>query len=503
MTLGPTTITCPVYLPATTAPVRRAGPDAARVNRNDRKHWDRADSLAPVSQLTPAVRKRVRDKTRYECQNNTYAAGAVRTLVNDTVGRGGRLQLLTDDDKLNAAVEALWREWAAAADWGLTSRLTCGVELVGGECFGVPRESKRLKRLGVPVELDLRLIEPDQVSHGVDFNWQNNNAKGDDGVVCDADGEVVAYKILRTHPGDMRSFSGQAWEADTVSADDVFQWYQPTRPGQLRGITRLMPALPIFAQLRRFTQATLTSAEIAAYLSGVLELPESMNPPAMQDGGITAETMDTFELVQGMLVTVPGGGKVSQFRPEQPHTGSDAFVAAKLREIGRAINMPYGRIAGTFVEHTYSGGRMEEELYWGEREIERQALEAKFFNPFVRRWLDFARFVIPALATFAGSLNRVPFGWQYDPRPSSDPVKDATGDELNLTNGTDTLSDIAAREGLTVEELIAKRKRDIEAWKAAGLPLAPWMVGTPAVARPGDGQPQNPADAKSEAAHVA
>lgn len=501
MTLEHVTIACPVYNPhPAPTPSRGAGIDAARTNRQDRKHWEHADALVPASQLTPAVRKRLRDRTRHECQNNTYAAGTVRTLVGDTVGRGPRLQVLTDDDRLNAGVEALWREWAAAADWPLTCRLAFGAGLVAGECFGMPRESKRLKRLGVPVEIDLKLYEPDQVSHGVDAGWLLNNPKGDDGVVCDGDGEVVAYRFLRAHPGDTRAASSP-WAADEVPAEDVLHWFQPARPNQLRGITPLASALPLFAQLRRFTTATLTSAEVAAYLSGVFELPPDMNPPGM--AGATADTMDTFEFVKGMLVTVPGGGKVSQFKPEQPTTGYDAFVKAKLREIGRAVNMPYGRIAGTFVEHTYSGGRMEEGLYWTDRDIDRQAMEAKFFNPFLRRWLDFARFSLPALAAYRGDPRRLPVAWQYDPRPSSDPVKDATGDELNLTNGTDTLSDIAAREGMTTEELIAKRRRDMDQWRAAGLPPAPWMVGATAPARPGDGLPQNPADAKSEAARVA
>lgn len=499
--LGAYTISCPVYRGQPATVTRRAGPDVAKTTRENRKHWADADGLAPVTQFTPAVRKTIRDRTRHEIQNNPHAAGAVRSLVNDTVGRGPRLQVLSDDDKLNATVETLWREWAAAADWPLTCRLVCGVGYAGGECFGVPRESKRLKRLGAPVELDVRLIEPDQVSHGVDSNWLFNNPKGDDGVVCDADGEVVAYKILRAHPGDHRLFA-QPWQADEVPADDVLHWFQPTRPGQLRGVTPLVPALPIFAQLRRFTSATLTAAEVAAMLAGVLQLPPEMSGgPA--DAGDSFETGDTIELVRGTLLTLPGGGSVTQFKPEQPTTTYDAFVKAKLREIGRAINMPYGRIAGTFVEHTYSGGRLEEELYWTDREIERQAMEAKFFNPFVRRWLEFAALVIPALAVYRTAPTRLRFGWQYDPRPTSDPVKDATGDELNLTNGTDTLSDIAAREGLTVDELIGKRKRDVDAWKAAGLPPAPWMVGAAAPARPGDGLPQNPADAKAEATRAA
>lgn len=501
--LAQVTIACPVYNPSPAAPERRAGPDAARVNRNDEKHWRDADALNATSQFTPTVRWRIRNKTRYECQNNTYAAGCVRTLVNDTVGRGPRLQLLTADPKFNAAVESLWRMWAGAADWSLTTRLACGVGVVGGECFGVPKESKKFKRLGIPVELDLKLFEPDQVSHGADFNWLFKNENGDDGVVCDADGEVVAYKFLKTHPGDMRPVAGKSFETDTVPAEDVMHWFQPTRPGQLRGVTPLLSALPIFAQLRRFTQATLTAAEVAAYLAGVFELPETMNPPAMRDGSVTAETMDTFALVQGMLVTVPGGGKVSQFKPEQPTSNYEMVVNAKLKEVGRAISMPFGRISGTFVDHTFSGGKMEEELYWGDRLIERQAMEAKFFNPFLYRWYDFARFALPALAAYKGRWWELPHVWQYDAQPSADPVKDATADELNLTNGTDTLADIAARMGMTEDELIAKRAETKRKFEAAGLPLPPWLAGNPAPARVGDGMPQNPKDAKSEGHRVA
>jgi capsid protein len=215
--------------------------------------------------------------------------------------------------------------------------------------------------------------------------------------------------------------------------------------------------------------------------------------------GATADLFDTIELVRGTLLTVPGGGKVTQFKPEQPTAGYDQFVTAKLKEIGRAINMPYGKMAGDHSGYNYASGRLDQEAYWADRDIARQAFEAKFAGPFLRKWLDFARFAEPRIAAYKqGRLWRLPVSWQYDPRPTSDPVKDATGDELNLTNGTDTLSDIAAREGVTVEELIAKRARDLRLWKAAGLPPAPWMTGTPAVARPGDGVPQNPKDAKAE-----
>jgi lambda family phage portal protein len=495
------TISCPVYAaPAAPrpAPERRSGYDIARTTHDNRKHWADADGLTPAAQLTPAVRKRLRDRCRHEVLNNTFAAGAVRTLVNDTVGRGPRLQVLSDDDRLNAAVEALWREWSGAADWPLTCRLAVGVEVVAGETFGIPRESKRLERLGLPVTLHVPLFEPDQVSHGADSNWLYRNEKGDDGVVCDRDGEVVTYKVLKSHPGDSRSMSAP-WDTTDVPAEDVLHFLQPTRPGQLRGITPFTPALPLFAQLRRFTSATLTAAEVAAMLAGVLETDL---PPGEPYAGVNAEdAFDTIELVRGTLLTLPSGYKASQFKPEQPTTGYEAFVSAKLKEIGRAVNMPFGKLAGDHSAYNYSSGRLDHEAYWADRDIARQAFESKFVSPFLRKWLEFARFEIPQLAAYKrGRLWRLPVSWQYDPRPTSDPVKDATGDELNLTNGTDTLSDIAAREGVTVEELIGKRARDVRLWRAAGLPPTPWMVGASAPARPGDGVPQNPADAKSEVA---
>lgn len=471
------------------APTRRGSYDAAKTNDNNRKHWDEADGYSAKAQLTPDVRKRLRDRTRYECQNNCYASGAVRSLVNDTVGKGPRLQMLTADGNLNRAVEGLWRDWAAAADWPLTARVLCGVKHVAGECFGVPFDSRRLDALGLPVTLQVRLVEPEQVAHPWGETYAEN---GDDGVECNAAGEVEFYRVLRAHPGDAGGWAGMS-RADRYAARDVLHWFEPTRPGQLRGVTAFAPALPVFAQLRRFTSATLTAAEVAAMLAGVL----THDAPA--DGGEveSIESMDTVEMVRGMLLTLPAGAKAEQFKPEQPTTNYDMFVAAKLRECGRAINMPYGKLAGDHSAYNYSSGRLDDAPYWADRDVERQAIEAKVFDPFFALWCDFARFALPALAAYRGRWWSLLHTWQYDARPTSDPVKDATGDELNLTNATDTLADIAAREGLTEDELLDKRAATRDKFRDRGLPLPPWLAGAPAMARPGDGQPQAPEAARA------
>jgi capsid protein len=477
-------------------PALRAGHDAARTTDENRRHWNEADSLEVNSQLTPDVRRRLRNRARYEALNNCYMAGLIRTLVNDTVGTGPRLQMLTPDPKLNASIQDLWRVWAAAADWALTCRVNCGVRYLAGECFGVFRDSKRLEQLGLPVTLDLRLLEPDQVTDG--YSGMLFNTKGDDGIVCDDDGDVVGYRILKRHPGDNRPF-GFDLRPETIDARNVTHWYVPERPGQLRGYPPVAPALPIFAQLRRFTQATLTAAEVAAMLAGVLELPEAQPDTGAPE--VEYETMDTIELVRGMLLTVPAGGKVTQFKPEQPTTNHQAFIDVKLRECGRVLNVPFGKMAGDHSKYNYSSGRLDDNPYWDDRDIERQAMEAKFFNPALYRWYEFAKYAIPGLIAYEGQWWKLNHCWHYRAKPTADPVKDGNADEINLTNATDDLAAIAARDGTTVEALLDGRKRVLEMFQERGLPLPPWLTGQSAPIRVTEApSPATPAQGVAHAA---
>ncbi len=485
--------------PATTS--RRVSPrplasiDNAGTTDLNRKHWAEADSLSANAQLTPEVRKRLRDRARYECQNNSYAAGLIRTLVNDTVGRGPRLQMETDSEILNRDVEALWRDWSAATDFALNMRLAAASRYVAGEVFALPMESKRLDKLGLPVNLTFRLIEPEQCTDPFSLTYFTKQY-GDDGIECDEQGEVVGYRFLKYHPGDYRIAAADFTKTDFVKADRVIHWYVPERPGQLRGISPLTPSLEIFGQLRRFTTATLSSAEIAAMISGVMEQDGSLGMPTVET--TTLDAWGTIDIARNMLMTLPPGAKISQFKAEHPTTNYDMFVAAKLREAGRVLSVPYGKMAGDHSRYNYSSGRLDDAPYWADRDIERQALEAKVFNPAFHLWCEFAKFVIPRLVKYDQQWWKLKHSWHYDARPTSDPVKDATGDELNLANGTDTLAAIAARDGTTVEALLDQRKREMQMFDERGLPYPAWLIGAPAPARPGDGMPQNPADARAE-----
>lgn len=73
----------------------RAKYDAANTTLDNVKHWSRADGLSASAANSPDVRRILRNRSRYEVANNSYARGITLTLANDVVGTGPRLQMLT------------------------------------------------------------------------------------------------------------------------------------------------------------------------------------------------------------------------------------------------------------------------------------------------------------------------------------------------------------------------------------------------------------------------
>ena len=96
--------------------VVRARYDAAQTTAENARHWAMADSLSADSAGSADVRRKLRERSRYEVANNSYAKGIILTIANDCVGTGPRLQLLSGDGEINRRVETAFARWAKATD---------------------------------------------------------------------------------------------------------------------------------------------------------------------------------------------------------------------------------------------------------------------------------------------------------------------------------------------------------------------------------------------------
>ncbi len=317
----------------------------------NRRHWANADALSADAAASAEVRRILRNRARYEVANNSYARGIVTTLANDTVGTGPRLQMLTGDDGINRRMEREFDLWAQEVSLPEKLRTMRMARAQDGEAFGVLVTNGAMDH---PVKLDIRLIEADQVTSPLTLRSDNREV---DGIRLDSRGNPVAYRVLKNHPG------GSEWApADrfaTIPASSMIHIFRQERPGQHRGVPEITPALPLFAQLRRFTLAVLGAAEAAADFAGILYTDA---PPSGEADAV--EPMDLIELERNMLLTMPGGWKMSQLQPSQPATTYAEFKKEILNEIARCLNMPFNVAAGNSFGYNYASGCLDHQTHF-------------------------------------------------------------------------------------------------------------------------------------------
>lgn len=404
----------------------RARFDAAQTTDENARHWANADYLGPNSALNPAVRKRLVSRARYEWENNTYARGMIRTLANDLIGTGPVLQVkgTTRTDAL-AVEDAFW-DWCLAARIPEKLRTMRQAKARDGETFAEFRTNPRIKS---PVRLDLLPFETDLVE-GDHSGYPNSSLL--DGLYLDDFGNVIAYRVLNQHPGD----GGLFWftgESEILRVDNVIHLFNADRPGQLRGCPEITPALPLYAQLRKYTLAVIRAAESAAIPSWIIETDgESLLEP---------EEFETVETERGMGLTLPKGSRMNQLKAEHPTSTYASFKREIIAEIARCLGMPFNVAAGDSSSYNYSSGRLDHRTYYKALRVERSYWERNALDVILTKWWEEAR-LIPGLLPDRFFRAEVPaHEWRWDGDEHVDPTKEADAMVTRIAYG---FTDIAA-----------------------------------------------------------
>lgn len=442
--------------------ILRAGFDAAKTTDENRRHWAEADHLSADAAATPEVRRILRARARYEAANNSYAKGIVSTLANDCVGTGPRLQVLTDDPDANAAIEAEFAAWAKAIDLPGKLRTMRMAKAVDGEAFALLTTNPEIASA---VLLDLRLVEADQVATPTMRLASFVGERDVDGIEFDAFGNPIFYHVLRSHPGS--TFGVASLEYDRVPATGMLHIHRVDRPGQSRGVPEITPALPLFAQLRRYTLAVLGAAETAADFAGILYT----DAPAAGEAE-SIEPMDTVELESRALVTMPAGWKMGQVDAKQPSTTYGEFKREILNEIARCLNMPFNVAAGNSASYNYASGRLDHQTYFKAIRVERSEFECRVLDRILSEWLREAARALGIVPASLRDAMTVPHAWFWDGHEHVDPAKEATAQSTRLASHTTTLAAEYARMGLDWEDQIRQRAKEVELMNELGL-IAP------------------------------
>ena len=458
-----------VSRPAVQRPLRaarlpiRGRYDAAATTEENRRHWAYADLLSANTANSPEVRRVLRSRARYEVANNSYARGIVLTLANDCIGTGPRLQMLSEDPQANRVVEQEFIGWAEAVGLAEKLRTLRMARAQDGEAFLMLVANPQVDSA---VKLDLRLVEADQVATP-DLLRRTDLLSAVDGIVFDAHGNPVEYHLLKSHPGDSRAML--SLDYDTLPASSMIHYFRTDRPGQRRGIPEITPALPLFAQLRRYTLAVIAAAETAADFAAVLYTDAPANGEAQE-----VEPMDLVELERRMATVLPGGWKLSQVQSQQPTTTFAEFKHEILNEIARCLNMPFNVAAGNSSGYNYASGRLDHQTYYKSIRVDQTQLGLVVLDRILRAWLDEAILISNFLPLWmrTAALRQLVHQWFWDGQEHVDPAKEATAQATKLTNHTTTLAYEYARIGRDWENAVRQRAKEFSLMRELGLPLS-------------------------------
>ncbi len=431
---------------------RRAGIDAAVSNTGNANHYADANGQDLGSIVSGNLRI-ARERARYEMRNNGYMKGITGSLSDYVVGIGPRLQLLTEDSGLNGRIEEAFAAWCE--DCSTTGQESLGDVLhllIRRQCGSGDFFAGLVSDMDAPgpVKLRLQTIAPERVQTPLESSTVSDGGVRD-GIRRNRLGRPVEYFVLKTHPGNVFAFSDLT-QFDTVPAAAMIHLFRIEEEGQHRGLPWMLPGLPLFAQMRRFTLATLDAAETAADMAGVIRT-NSQNVDVE-----AVEAMDPVEIQRRTLLTLPMGWGIDQLRPEHPATSYPDFKREIIAESARAINMPYNIAAADSRRYNYASGRLDHQSFYMTLQVLQGWLARRFCQRVLAAWLFGARFTVRGLyglgdiPTLLGQAQ-----WFWKGPKHVDPIKEAKAETERLANGTTTLPDIYAEQGLDWEGQLEKR----------------------------------------------
>lgn len=413
----------------------RAKFDAAQTTTENARYWSNADYLGPNAELNATIRRTLRSRARYECANNGYAAGLIRTLAHDTIGTGP--SVVVTDPRINrddgTVVENLFWDWCLSVEMPEKLRKMRYAKARDGESFAQLFTNTQSK---TEVQLDFSPFEADYVA-SIALETSLSNLL--DGLIIDDYGNVIAYNILDEHPGEAMDYA-LFGRSSRVPAQFIIHMFHSDRPGQYRGCPEILSSLPLYAQLRRYTLAVLRASESAAIPSWLLE---TQQPPSEMAFGDPFETLETE---RGMGVTLPAGYKMSQLKAEHPTSTYPQFKREIVSEAARGTGVPYNKAAGDSSSYNYSSGRLDHQTYYKALRVERSSWETRACSPLFREWWTEAR----RIGGFLPETTRNFFPrheWRWDGDEHVDPTKEADAAVTRIANGLTAYADEVAKLG--------------------------------------------------------
>jgi lambda family phage portal protein len=448
---------------------RRAIERLTGTRSSDTRRWASAPRTTNLNSYILQKAALGQQQATWLFHENPWVRRAVRSYVANAVGCGIRPRSQHPDPAVRQRLQELWDQWVQVADpGGLTDHygqqaMAVKQMLEAGEIFG--RFRTRYPSDRVPTNFQLELLHKDQIPVET-FAELTGNSRIRAGIEFDTIGRRVAYHALPARPGDPYVPVGlAAYRTVRVPAEDMLHLLWADEPGQLRGLTSLMPSLLRVNELDQAEDAALVRAKVAAMFVGQRD---------DQDGtGFDGSTpidgrQDDIALEPGTVYTGPA------INFSQPPEWKDypQFVKSHLRAVAAGIGVPYEHVSQDYEGVTYSSMRSALLEFRGQvAQLQWTVVIPLFCRPVWSRFVrmavlsgdlparDFYRNPAPYL-----SANFIPPRWDW-----VDPANDTKAEIEAINARLKSRAAAVAERGYDVEQVDAEIAADQAREKALGI----------------------------------
>lgn len=512
------------------------GYDAAKTVRS-KSNWTLQDQgpNATVAANGQNLRARARDLRR----NNGTAARICNVLARSVVGTGilpraveeapravdpadgTRKPASRRATRLQKQANAVWKAWGKKGVADIEGQHTLDALTVilaaawigDGEVFC----RRRWDKSAGPVPLRLQVLEADMLDEGKNgtLTAQRALATGGfetvttgriiQGIELNASGRRTAYWFREQHPSDGAT-SGYSYTSVRVPAEDVIHLFLPLRPGQLRGLPFIAPAMVTMRDLGDFQGYELIRKKTESLVVGVATSPANNDvEPAIDP--VTGAVVPVFPSVRNAAGDVVASMSAGAFLNVQdgtdikfnsPQISSNYGELTKLynQGIAAACDVTYEDATSDLSKVNYSSfraGRIQFNAHI-------DALQWLWFIPTV---MDTLWLWCMEAANLTGAIPKaiIPVEWATPKRLSVDPLKDIAATEAAIQAGLLLQEDAQAELGYDPALFRERRGAEVRADFDEG------VVYTTSQPQPGARRelppPEPPADPDAEPAEQA
>lgn len=414
----------------------------------------------------PSLRARARDLVR----NAPVATSARQTTVLGVIGPGLSVQpridraflRLTDAeaDAFEAQAQRIW--WAAAygtpfdierrQTFDILTRKAFASAWDNGDMFVVRRYAQRPRDL---LGTKLQLVEADRC---MTPDGKEGDGRFFDGVEVDESGAVAAYHFADKHPGERMGLGGfglvRKWNRipayDQFGERNVLHVTCPVseeRIGALRGIPALAPAMRLFKQTDRYTNAEVMAAVVAAMFTVfVTQEKDAAGDNMLGQVGTDEENEDiaetNYRLDHGAIYELMKGQSIETANPGRPNANYGPFITSMLEQMGTSVQIPFELLMRRF-QASYSASKAAIELAWAAFRMMRSWFNDDFTLP-IYEWVIVDAILsghLNAPGFFADPLIRNAYcacEVVGPPKPVIDEVKEITAAKMRIAANLST-----------------------------------------------------------------